>query len=194
MAEDIRNSRYAINSDYQYIAIPVLASSNYEPLRELFKEEVRDLGCELGIPEGIVGRDPFPGPGLAIRLPGGFTLEKLDILRQAVAIYIEEIRNDAFYDKIWQAFAVLLPVRTVGVMGAGRTYDYACTLRAVPSTDGMTADDYPFKHEFLARIANRIINEVGGINLVIYDITSKPPGAIESERYPRKSLSNILDI
>ena len=152
-----------------------------EPLRELFKDEVRDLGRELGISEDIVGRHPFPGPGLAIRLPGGITREKLDILRQADAIYIEEIRNAGLYDTIWQAFAVLLPVRTVGVMGDDRTYDYACTLRAVTSTDGMTADYYPFEQEFLARTANRIINEVKGINRVTYDITSKPPGTIEWE-------------
>ena len=152
-----------------------------EPLRELFKDEVRDLGRELGIPEDIVGRHPFPGPGLAIRLPGGITREKLDILRQADAIYIEEIRNAGLYDTIWQAFAVLLPVRTVGVMGDDRTYDYACALRAVTSTDGMTADYYHFDHDFLARTANRIINEVKGINRVTYDITSKPPGTIEWE-------------
>ena len=152
-----------------------------EPLRELFKDEVRDLGRELGIPEDIVGRHPFPGPGLAIRLPGGISREKLEILRQADAIYIEEIRNAGLYDTIWQAFAVLLPVRTVGVMGDDRTYDFACALRAVTSTDGMTADYYPFDHEFLGRTANRIINEVQGINRVTYDITSKPPGTIEWE-------------
>jgi len=152
-----------------------------EPLRELFKDEVRDLGRELGIPEDVVGRHPFPGPGLAIRLPGGITREKLDILRQADAIYIEEIRNAGLYGTIWQAFAVLLPVRTVGVMGDARTYDFACTLRAVTSSDGMTADYFPFDHDFLGRTANRIINEVRGINRVTYDITSKPPGTIEWE-------------
>jgi GMP synthase (glutamine-hydrolysing) len=152
-----------------------------EPLRELFKDEVRDLGRELNIPEEVVGRHPFPGPGLAIRLPGGITCEKLDILRQADAIYIEEIRNAGLYDTIWQAFAVLLPVRTVGVMGDARTYDFACALRAVTSNDGMTADYFPFDHEFLGRTANRIINEVRGINRVTYDITSKPPGTIEWE-------------
>lgn len=152
-----------------------------EPLRELFKDEVRDLGRELGLPEEVVGRHPFPGPGLAIRLPGGITRDKLAILRQADAIYIEEIRNAGLYDAIWQAFAVLLPVRTVGVMGDDRTYDYACALRAVTSTDGMTADYYPFDHEFLGRTANRIINEVKGINRVTYDVTSKPPGTIEWE-------------
>ena len=152
-----------------------------EPLRELFKDEVRALGQELGLPEEIVGRHPFPGPGLAIRLPGGVTKETLGILREADAIYIEEIQNAGLYDKIWQALAVLLPVRTVGVMGDDRTYEFACALRAVTSTDGMTADYYPFDHNFLRRTANRIINEVPGINRVTYDITSKPPGTIEWE-------------
>jgi len=152
-----------------------------EPLRELFKDEVRALGQELDLPEEIVGRHPFPGPGLAIRLPGGVTKEKLGILREADAIYIEEIQNAGLYDKIWQALAVLLPVRTVGVMGDDRTYEFACALRAVTSTDGMTADYYPFDHNFLRRTANRIINEVPGINRVTYDITSKPPGTIEWE-------------
>jgi GMP synthase (glutamine-hydrolysing) len=152
-----------------------------EPLRELFKDEVRDLGRELGIPEIIVGRHPFPGPGLAIRIPGAVTREKADILRKADAIYLEEIRAAGLYDAIWQAFAVLLPVRTVGVMGDGRTYDQACALRAVTSTDGMTADVYPFDMGFLTRVAGRIVNEVRGINRVTYDITSKPPGTIEWE-------------
>ncbi|MBN9527937.1 MAG: glutamine-hydrolyzing GMP synthase [Alphaproteobacteria bacterium] len=152
-----------------------------EPLRELFKDEVRALGRELGLPESLVGRHPFPGPGLAIRVPGAITVEKLDLLRKADAIYLDEIRQAGLYDAIWQAFAVLLPVRTVGVMGDGRTYDYACALRAVTSTDGMTADYYPFPHEFLGRVATRIINEVKGINRVTYDITSKPPGTIEWE-------------
>ena len=153
-----------------------------EPLRELFKDEVRDLGRELGLPDAFVGRHPFPGPGLAIRIPGQpVTSEKLHILRKADAIYLEEIRHAGLYDAIWQAFAVLLPVRTVGVMGDGRTYDYACALRAVTSTDGMTADYYHFDHAFLARVSNRIINEVNGINRVTYDITSKPPGTIEWE-------------
>ena len=152
-----------------------------EPLRELFKDEVRALGRELGLPESFVGRHPFPGPGLAIRCPGGITPEKLDILRQADAVYLDEIRTSGLYDEIWQAFAVLLPVRTVGVMGDGRTYDYVCALRAVTSVDGMTADYYPFSHEFLGRVANRIINEVKGINRVVYDVTSKPPGTIEWE-------------
>jgi GMP synthase (glutamine-hydrolysing) len=153
-----------------------------EPLRELFKDEVRALGRELGLPEEMVGRHPFPGPGLAIRVPGQeITREKLDILRAADAIYLQEIRNASLYDAIWQAFVVLLPVRTVGVMGDGRTYDYACALRAVTSTDGMTADFYPFPHDFLGRVATRIINEVRGINRVTFDITSKPPGTIEWE-------------
>ncbi len=152
-----------------------------EPLRELFKDEVRLLGIELGMHEDFVKRHPFPGPGLAIRIPGEITAEKLDILRKADAIYIEEIKNAGLYDAIWQAFAVLLPVRSVGVMGDARTYDYVCALRAVTSTDGMTADYYPFDHGFIGRVATRIINEVRGINRVVYDITSKPPGTIEWE-------------
>jgi GMP synthase (glutamine-hydrolysing) len=152
-----------------------------EPLRELFKDEVRALGRELGLPPAFVGRHPFPGPGLAIRVPGEITREKLDILRAADVVYLDEIRKAGLYDKIWQAFAVLLPVRTVGVMGDGRTYDFVCGLRAVTSTDGMTADSYPFEHAFLSRVATRIINEVKGINRVVYDVTSKPPGTIEWE-------------
>ncbi len=152
-----------------------------EPLRELFKDEVRVLGRELGLPEAFVGRHPFPGPGLAIRCPGEITKEKLDILRKADAIYLDEIRKAGLYDVIWQAFAVLLPVRTVGVMGDHRTYDHVCALRAVTSVDGMTADFYPYDMAFLGRTATRIINEVKGINRVVYDITSKPPGTIEWE-------------
>lgn len=153
-----------------------------EPLRELFKDEVRALGRELGLPDEMVGRHPFPGPGLAIRIPGQeITRDKLEILKKADAIYLEEIRNAGLYDAIWQAFTVLLPVRTVGVMGDSRSYDYACALRAVTSTDGMTADFYPFDMAFLGRVANRIINEVKGINRVTYDVTSKPPGTIEWE-------------
>jgi GMP synthase (glutamine-hydrolysing) len=152
-----------------------------EPLRELFKDEVRDLGRELGLPDSFVGRHPFPGPGLAIRLPGEITGEKLEILRKADAVYLDEIRKAGLYDDIWQAFAVLLPVKTVGVMGDARTYDHVCALRAVTSTDGMTADYFPFPHEVLGRVATRIINEVNGINRVVYDITSKPPGTIEWE-------------
>jgi GMP synthase (glutamine-hydrolysing) len=152
-----------------------------EPLRELFKDEVRVLGRELGLPEAFVGRHPFPGPGLAIRVPGEITREKLEILRRADAIYLDEIRKAGLYDEIWQAFAVLLPVKTVGVMGDGRTYDHVCALRAVTSVDGMTADFYPFPMPFLGQVATRIINEVKGINRVTYDITSKPPGTIEWE-------------
>jgi len=152
-----------------------------EPLRELFKDEVRALGHELGLPASFIGRHPFPGPGLAIRCPGEITREKLDILRKADAVYIDQIRKHGLYDEIWQAFVAILPVRTVGVMGDGRTYDFACALRAVTSVDGMTADYYPFSHEFLGETATRIINEVKGINRVTYDITSKPPGTIEWE-------------
>ena len=152
-----------------------------EPLRELFKDEVRALGRELGLPERFVGRHPFPGPGLAIRVPGAVTREKLAILRKADAIYLDEIRKGGLYDRIWQAFAVLLPVRTVGVMGDGRTYDSVVALRAVTSVDGMTADFYPFDMSFLGRAATRIINEVRGVNRVVYDVTSKPPGTIEWE-------------
>ena len=152
-----------------------------EPLRELFKDEVRALGRELGLPEAFVGRHPFPGPGLAIRVPGDITREKLAILRKADAVYLDEIRKAGLYDAIWQAFAVLLPVKTVGVMGDMRTYDFVCALRAVTSNDGMTADFYPFDMAFLGRAATRIINEVKGINRVVYDVTSKPPGTIEWE-------------
>jgi GMP synthase (glutamine-hydrolysing) len=152
-----------------------------EPLRELFKDEVRALGRELGLPDSFIGRHPFPGPGLAIRCPGGISREKLDILRKADAVYLDEIRKAGLYDKIWQAFAVLLPVQTVGVMGDGRTYDFVCALRAVTSIDGMTADFYPYDMAFLGRAATRIINEVKGINRVVYDVTSKPPGTIEWE-------------
>ena len=152
-----------------------------EPLRELFKDEVRALGKELGLPDSFIGRHPFPGPGLAIRCPGGITREKLEILREADAIYLDEIRKAGLYDAIWQAFAVLLPVQTVGVMGDGRTYEFVCALRAVTSVDGMTADFYHYDMNFLAAAATRIINEVRGINRVVYDVTSKPPGTIEWE-------------
>ena len=152
-----------------------------EPLRELFKDEVRVLGRELGLPDSFIGRHPFPGPGLAIRCPGGITREKLEILRQADAIYLDEIRKAGLYDTIWQAFAVLLPVQTVGVMGDGRTYEFVCALRAVTSVDGMTADFYPYDMDFLGKTATRLINEVKGINRVVYDVTSKPPGTIEWE-------------
>jgi GMP synthase (glutamine-hydrolysing) len=152
-----------------------------EPLRELFKDEVRALGVELGLPPAFVGRHPFPGPGLAIRIPGEITPEKVATLQKADAIYLDEIRKAGLYDAIWQAFAVLLPVRTVGVMGDARTYDEVCALRAVTSTDGMTADFFEFPWEVLGRAATRIINEVKGINRVVYDVTSKPPGTIEWE-------------
>ena len=152
-----------------------------EPLRELFKDEVRALGREFGLPQAFVGRHPFPGPGLAIRCPGEISKEKLEILRRADDIFIEEIRRTGLYDDIWQAFAVLLPVRTVGVMGDYRTYDYVVGLRAVTSTDGMTADFYPFDMKFIGHVATRIVNEVKGVNRVVYDVTSKPPGTIEWE-------------
>jgi GMP synthase (glutamine-hydrolysing) len=152
-----------------------------EPLRELFKDEVRELGRELGLPEHFVERHPFPGPGLAIRIPGEVTRERVQILQRADAVFLDEIRKAGLYNEIWQAFAVLLPVKTVGVMGDARSYDNVCALRAVTSTDGMTADYYPFPHDVLGRTATRIINEVRGINRVVYDVTSKPPGTIEWE-------------
>jgi GMP synthase (glutamine-hydrolysing) len=152
-----------------------------EPLRELFKDEVRVLGRALGLPEAFVGRHPFPGPGLAIRIPGAVDRDRLAILRQADAVYLDEIRKSGLYDAVWQAFAVLLPVRTVGVMGDSRSYEHVCALRAVTSTDGMTADYYPFDHGFLARVSTRLVNEVRGINRVVYDVTAKPPGTIEWE-------------
>ena len=152
-----------------------------EPLRELFKDEVRALGVELGLPPAFVGRHPFPGPGLAIRIPGEITPEKVAVLQQADAIYLDEIRKAGLYDAIWQAFAVLLPVKTVGVMGDARTYESVLALRAVTSTDGMTADFFEFPWPVLAKTATRIINEVRGVNRVVYDVTSKPPGTIEWE-------------
>lgn len=152
-----------------------------EPLRELFKDEVRNLGQELGLHEDFIRRHPFPGPGLAIRCPGEVTQARLDILRKADALYLEQIQAHGLYDDIWQAFAVLLPVQTVGVMGDERTYEYVLALRAVTSTDGMTADYFPFSHDFLSQTATRIINEVRGVNRVVYDVTSKPPGTIEWE-------------
>jgi GMP synthase (glutamine-hydrolysing) len=152
-----------------------------EPLRELFKDEVRNVGRELGLPEEMVGRHPFPGPGLAIRVLGDITPDKLAVLRLADAIYLEEIRTAGLYDDIWQAFAVLLPIQSVGVMGDERTYENVLALRAVTSTDGMTADWYPFPYDVMGRISNRIMNEVDGINRVVYDVSSKPPATIEWE-------------
>jgi GMP synthase (glutamine-hydrolysing) len=152
-----------------------------EPLRELFKDEVRQLGVELGLPPAFVGRHPFPGPGLAIRIPGEVTAKKVAVLQKADAIFLEEIRMAGLYDAIWQAFAVLLPVRTVGVMGDARTYEEVLALRAVTSADGMTADVFEFPWEVLTRAATRIVNEVRGVNRVVYDVTSKPPGTIEWE-------------
>ncbi|WP_174298556.1 glutamine-hydrolyzing GMP synthase [Sphingomonas bacterium] len=158
-----------------------MAMALVEPLRELFKDEVRVLGRELGLPEAFVGRHPFPGPGLAIRIPGEVTREACDILRRADAIYLDEIRAAGLYDAIWQAFAVLLPVRSVGVMGDGRTYERVLALRAVTSVDGMTAQAFEFPGGFLSRLTTRLVNEVRGINRVVYDHTSKPPGTIEWE-------------
>ncbi len=152
-----------------------------EPLRELFKDEVRALGRELGLPDSLLGRHPFPGPGLAIRIPGAVDAEKVEILRKADALYIGALRETGLYDTIWQAFAVLLPVRSVGVMGDQRTYEHVLALRAVTSSDGMTAESYPFDHSFIAAVATRIVNEVRGVNRVVYDVTSKPPGTIEWE-------------
>ena len=152
-----------------------------EPLRELFKDEVRELGRELGLPEAFVGRHPFPVPASPCASSARSPAERLEVLRQADAIFLEEIRLAGLYDAIWQAFAVLLPVRTVGVMGDARTYEHVCALRAVTSVDGMTADFFHFDMEFLGRVANRIVNEVRGINRVVYDVTSKPPGTIEWE-------------
>jgi GMP synthase (glutamine-hydrolysing) len=152
-----------------------------EPLRELFKDEVRQVGRELGLPEEILDRHPFPGPGLAIRVLGEVTRERLDLLREVDAIYLQEIRAAGLYDSIWQAFAVLLPVRAVGVMGDARTYESVVALRAVTSRDGMTADWFPFPHDVLGGISNRIINQVRGVNRVTYDVSSKPPATIEWE-------------
>ncbi len=171
-----------IKSHHNVAAIrPNLPWQLIEPLRELFKDEVRQVGRELGLPEEIVGRHPFPGPGLAVRVLGSVTQERLDLLRKVDAVYIDEIRAAGLYDQIWQAFAVLLPVKSVGVMGDGRTYEHVVGLRAVTSRDGMTADWYPFPPDVLARISTRIINEVRGVNRVVYDVSSKPPATIEWE-------------
>jgi GMP synthase (glutamine-hydrolysing) len=180
--ESVGGTSHVIKSHHNVGGLPdYMKLKLVEPLRDLFKDEVRALGVELGLPPAFVGRHPFPGPGLAIRIPGEITPEKVAILQQADAIYLEEIRNAGLYDEIWQAFAVLLPVKTVGVMGDARTYEAVCALRAVTSTDGMTADFYEFPWAVLGRAATRIINEVRGVNRVVYDVTSKPPGTIEWE-------------
>jgi GMP synthase (glutamine-hydrolysing) len=180
--ESVGGTSHVIKSHHNVGGLPdFMKLKLVEPLRDLFKDEVRALGVELGLPPAFVGRHPFPGPGLAIRIPGEITPEKVAILQQADAIYLEEIRNAGLYDSIWQAFAVLLPVKTVGVMGDARTYEAVCALRAVTSTDGMTADFYEFPWPVLGKAATRIINEVRGINRVVYDVTSKPPGTIEWE-------------
>jgi GMP synthase (glutamine-hydrolysing) len=152
-----------------------------EPLRDLFKDEVRRIGRDLGMPEDILGRQPFPGPGLAVRILGEVTAERVAILQEADDIVVKEIKAAGLYSRVWQSFAVLLPVRSVGVMGDQRTYANTCAIRAVHSEDGMTADWVPLPYEVLKRISNRIVNEVRGINRVVYDITSKPPGTIEWE-------------
>jgi len=152
-----------------------------EPLNALFKDEVRRLGLQLSLPKAILLRHPFPGPGLAIRIPGKITKEKIAILKEADFIFINELKKSNLYNKIWQAYAALLPVRTVGVMGDSRTYEYICLLRAVTSEDGMTADFFPFNKNFIQKVSNKIINSVSGINRVVYDITSKPPSTIELE-------------
>ncbi len=180
--ESVGGTSHVIKSHHNVGGLPEhMKLTLVEPLRDLFKDEVRALGVELGLPPAFVGRHPFPGPGLGIRIPGAVTAEKVAVLQKADAIYLEEIRAAGLYDKIWQAFAVLLPVKTVGVMGDARTYEDVCALRAVTSTDGMTADFYEFPWEVLGRTATRIINEVRGVNRVVYDITSKPPGTIEWE-------------
>ena len=152
-----------------------------EPLRTLFKDEVRELGRALGLPATILGRHPFPGPGLAIRVLGEVTKERVEVARKAGAIFIGALRDEGHYDQVWQAFVALLPIKTVGVMGDARTYENVAALRAVSSVDGMTASRSALPLEFLGRVADRIINEVKGINRVVYDITNKPPGTIEWE-------------
>ncbi len=176
------NAAVTIKSHHNVGGLPdYMKLSLVEPVRELFKDEVRALGRELGMDEELIARHPFPGPGLAIRIPGEITREKVQILQEADRIYIDAIRKAGLYNEIWQAFAVLLPVKTVGVMGDARTYEYVCALRAVTSVDGMTADFYHFSHDFLGEVSTQIINRVRGINRVVYDITSKPPGTIEWE-------------
>jgi GMP synthase (glutamine-hydrolysing) len=181
-SRSVRGPSAVIKTHHNVGGLPAdLGFELVEPLRELFKDEVRQVGRELGLPEELVGRHPFPGPGLAIRVLGAVTEDRLEVLREADAIYLEEIRAADLYDDIWQAFAVLLPVRSVGVMGDARTYDNVVALRAVTSRDGMTADWYPFPPDVLGRMSSRIINEVDGVNRVCYDISSKPPATIEWE-------------
>jgi GMP synthase (glutamine-hydrolysing) len=181
-SRSVRGPSAVIKTHHNVGGLPEdLAFELVEPLKELFKDEVRQVGRELGLPEELVGRHPFPGPGLAIRVLGAVSEDRLEVLREADAIYLEEIRAADLYDDIWQAFAVLLPVRSVGVMGDARTYDNVVALRAVTSRDGMTADWYPFPPDVLGRMSSRIINEVAGVNRVCYDISSKPPATIEWE-------------
>ena len=178
----VRGASVTIKSHHNVGGLPEKMNMKLvEPLRELFKDEVRALGRQLDLPKEILGRHPFPGPGLSIRLIGAVNKPDLETLREADHIYINELRAQGLYDKIWQAFCVLLPVRTVGVQGDGRTYEKVLALRAVTSSDGMTADWYPFTFDFLRQVSNRITNEVKGVNRVVYDVTSKPPGTIEWE-------------
>ena len=152
-----------------------------EPLKYLFKDEVRKLGSELGLSNEIISRHPFPGPGLAIRMPGIITKEKINILKEADNYFINSLKENNLYNKIWQAYAALLPVKTVGVMGDNRTYEFLCLLRAITSEDGMTADFFQFNKSFMQPVSNQIVNNIRGINRVVYDITSKPPSTIELE-------------
>jgi GMP synthase (glutamine-hydrolysing) len=181
--ESAQPSKYAskIKSHHNITLPDKMALKVIEPLKELYKDEVRELGKELKVPDDIIGRHPFPGPGLAIRILGEITEDRLRILKEADFIFIEELKNSKFYDKTWQAFAALLPVKTVGVMGDARTYEYVISLRAVTSVDAMTADWAKLPNELLEKISNRIINEVRGVNRIVYDITQKPPGTIEYE-------------
>ena len=178
----LRGASVTIKSHHNVGGLPEKMNMKLvEPLRELFKDEVRKIGAELGLPKEILGRHPFPGPGLSIRLIGAVNREDLETLRNCDHVFISELKAQGLYDKIWQAFCVLLPVKTVGVQGDGRTYEKVLALRAVTSSDGMTADWYPFSFEFLRSVSNRITNEVKGVNRVVYDVTSKPPGTIEWE-------------